>query len=252
MVTETTLNDITLLVGAFIYVLVVIGISMVLKKKDVINGHAARKIVHLTAGFSVFIVPYLSTPHLSMIISILFLVVCRLSKPKTPVFEMMAEKDERDLGYLGGPFSYALSINILVFIFSFQPLVQYFYFPASTIMIMMISDTLAAFYGRKYGKINIKIKWTKTVRTLEGSLVLMISAFGLSVFGFAFFGTWFPVQNNVLAIDEILILSAIVGVIAAVTEVLSPSNQDDLTMPITTCFLSFLITAIAIPGFIGL
>lgn len=251
MVSSTITTDILLLLGAFLYVIVILLISMILKKTDIISGHIARKIVHLTAGFSIFIVPYLSIPHLSMIISLLFLVVCRISKPKTPVFEMMAEKDERELGYLGGPFSYALSINILVFIFAFDPLTQYFYFPASAIMIMMISDTLAALFGKKYGKIEINISWTKTTRTLEGSLMLLVSAFALSIVGFSFFGTWFPVQYHILEINEILILSAIVGVIATITELLSPSNQDDLTMPISTCFISLLVAYLFIPGAIG-
>ena len=100
----------------------------------------------------------------------------------------MAEKDERGTGYLSGPFSYALSINILVIIFLFGDLPKYFYFPASSIMVMAISDTIAAYAGKKYGKHEIKIKYTKTIRTVEGSIALFISAFLLSLFGFTFFG----------------------------------------------------------------
>jgi len=231
-------SDIILLILAFFYVLFILGIAMILKKLSIISSHTARKIVHTFAGFAIFIVPYMNIPHLALTVSILFLIVCRTSKPNNPVFEMMAEKDERQLGYLGGPFYYSLAINILVFIFAFEPLIKYYYFPANSIMIMMISDSIAAFIGQKFGKHKIKLNWTKTIRTLEGSFSLFISAFLLSVFGFSFFGVWFPIQINVLHFYNIIILSFIVSISATIIELLSPSNLDDLTVPIFSCLIS--------------
>ncbi len=174
-------NDLILLSGAFVYVVLIIGISILLKKTNTISSHFARKIVHLFAGFAVFIVPYLRiSPFLALIISGSVLIFTRFAGPKNigkPVFEAIAEKDEHEKGYLSGPFSYALAINILVFIFSFKNAVRYFYFPASSIMVMMISDTAAAWIGRKWGKHMIDLKYTKTIRTVEGSLTMFITAF---------------------------------------------------------------------------
>ncbi|MBD3186287.1 hypothetical protein GF325_05620, partial [Candidatus Bathyarchaeota archaeon] len=114
IISNVVLNEVLLLGMGFGYVGVIIATSMILKKKDVISGHFARKLVHLMAGFACFIVPFLNFPWLALIISASFLAITRISKPSTPIFEMMGEKDERDVGYLAGPFSYALSINILV------------------------------------------------------------------------------------------------------------------------------------------
>lgn len=244
------LNEIMLLTVALLYVMIIIGTSMILKKKDLISGHTARKIVHLFAGFSCFIVPFLYIPQLALIISGLFLAVTRISKPSTQVFEMMGEKDEREVGYLAGPFSYALSINVLVLVFSFIP--KYFFFPAASIMIMMISDTAASFFGRRYGKHKITLSHTKTTRSLEGSLAMFATAFVLGTFAFMFFGNWFPNNHHTMSIEWILVLAVLVAGVSTLIEVVSPSNLDDLIVPIAGCFVSFMLTAVLFPGAIGL
>jgi len=163
---------------------------------------------------------------------------------------MMAEKDERVVGYLSGPFSYALSVNILVFIFSFNT--RYFYFPASSIMVMAISDTVASYVGKKWGKHHIDLKYTKTVRTLEGSLGLFISAFLLSLFGFSFFGLWFPNNIQTMTVPWIFVLSFLMAFTSTIIELLSPSNLDDLTVPITGCLITLGLTVLLFPASLGL
>lgn len=247
---DIALNDGVLLLIAFIFVMLVIGISMVLKKVNVISGHAARKIVHLLCGFSCFIVPFLYYPWLALIISGLFLVVTRLSNPSTKIFKTMSEKDESEAGYLAGPFCYALSINVLVLIFAFMP--NYFFFPAASIMVMMISDTAASWVGRRYGKHKITLKYTRTTRSLEGSIAMLASAFALSLFSFTFFGYWFPGNSNEMTFAWIVILASLVAVVSMFMEIISPSNIDDFLVPIAGCFLSFLLTVAFFPGSIGL
>jgi len=246
--------DILLLSGAFLYVLLVIGISIILKKFDFITSHSARKIVHLLAGFAVFIVPFLTIHFLALIISLSVLIFTRFAGPKNigkPVFEAIAEKNEHEIGYLSGPFFYALAINILVFIFSFKSAVQYFYFPASSIMVMMVGDTAAAWIGRKWGKHKIDIKYTKTIRTIEGSLTMFITAFILSFFGFSFFGRWFPNNTQEMEYFWIAILSLMMAANSTIVEIFSPSNIDDLTVPITGCILTFGLTVLIFPASLG-
>ena len=255
MVVSPIINDILFLVGSFLFVTLIIGIALILKKFDKITGHTARKIVHLLCGFSIFIVPFLNIPFLALLISLPVLLFIRFAGPNnigSLLFNMMAEKDERSVGYLSGPFSYALSINILVFIFSFDGLVQFFYFPASSIMVMMISDTVASYVGKKYGKHKIDLKYTKTIRSVEGSLALFISAFILSMLGFAFFGNWFPNNLQFFSIGELLLLSFIVALTSTIIEMLSLSNIDDLTVPITGCIISLSIAFLFFPSAIGL
>ena len=252
---EPIIQDILLLVGAFIYVGCIMLVALILHKFKVISGHGGRKIVHLFAGFSCFIVPFLNIPFLALIISLIFLAVTRLAGPKSnpvlrPLFDLMAEKNEVEVGYLSGPFSYALSINILVFIFSFFP--NFFFFPASSIMVMMISDTAASFIGQKYGKHKIDIKYTKTIRSVEGSIALFITAFILSLFGFSFFGIIFPNNTHVMTVGWIVILSFLMAFNSTVIEILSPSNLDDLTVPITGCLLTFGLTLLFFPFSIGI
>ncbi|MHA1897452.1 MAG: diacylglycerol/polyprenol kinase family protein [Promethearchaeota archaeon] len=245
-----SVHDIILLIIGFSYTLSIMLICLILKSKGKITGHTARKIIHLLAGFSVFIFPFLNNPFLALIVSIIFLIMTRISKPETPVFELMAEKDERQVGYLAGPFSYALSINILVFIFGFIP--QYFYFAASSILVMMISDTFAAFIGRKYGKHEVHLKYTGTVRTLEGSLGLFVSAFILSFFVFLFFGVLYPYKTNAMSLSWATFLSFLTALNSTIIELISPSNLDDLTVPITGALITFGLTYLFFPASLGL
>jgi dolichol kinase len=248
------LFDAILILGAFGYVGLVILLSYVFHNRGM-SSHNARKIVHLFAGFACFIVPFLNIPLLALTVSITFLIILRFAGPKSnqvlrPIFDLMAEKNEREIGYLSGPFSYALAINILVLIFSFLP--QYFFFPASSIMVMMISDTLASYAGRRFGKHKINIKYTRTIRSVEGSLVLFISAFILSVFGFTFFGYLFPNNAHQMSFFWILILSILLAINSTIIEILSPSNLDDLIVPVTGCLLTFGLTVLVFPESIGI
>jgi dolichol kinase len=247
---DMALNDAVLVIIAFMFILAVIGTSMILKKKGVISKHTARKLVHLLAGFSCFIVPFLYIPGLALILSLLFLIVTRLSNPKTKIFDTMGEKDESETGYLAGPFCYALSINVLVAVFSFMP--QYFFFPAASIMVMMIADTAASYFGRRYGKHKITMKYTKTTRSVEGCLAMLASGFGLSLFAFAFFGSWFPGNDHNMSLAWIVILAGLVAVVSMVMEIISPSDWDDFVVPIAGCFVSFLLTVLLFPASIGI
>jgi dolichol kinase len=249
---DPALNDLVLVLIAFLYVLVIIGVSMVLKKKGVISSHTARKIVHLFAGISCFIVPFLFVPWYALFVSVTFLVVTRVSTPKTQIFQTMGEKEERVIGYLAGPFSYALSINILVIIFSIPGMTRFFFFPAASILVMMISDTAASFFGRRYGKHKYTLKYTRTTRSIEGSLALFVSAFILSLFAFTFFGFWFSGNQNTMTVEYIVLLSLLVAAISTILEAVSPTDIDDLIVPIAGCLVSFLLTLALFPVFLGL
>lgn len=245
------LIDIILVICAYLYVLTVILIPKYLKEKGKISKFAARKTVHLLAGLSIFVTPFLEFYWYSLIISGSMMLLTYLSSKESKVkqlkslFDAIGEEAEEKAGYLQGPFNYCLSIFILMLFFSiFAPTM--FYFPISGILIMIISDTLASVVGKKYGKIKIKIKWTHTERTIIGSLTLFLTAFFLSFFSYLLFGVIIPTSQQVINIAQVIIFSFLTSIVATITELLSPSTYDDLTVPIITTLIIFLLSSILI------
>ncbi len=244
----TILMDIILVICSYLYVLVVILIPKYLKEKEKISKFTARKSIHLLAGLSIFITPFLEFYWYSVIIAGSMMILTYFSSKESKVkqlkslFDAIGEESEEKVGYLQGPFNYCLSIFILMLFFSiFAP--TRFYFPISGILIMIVSDTLASVVGKKYGKIKIKIKWTHTERTIIGSLTLFLTAFIVSFFAYLIFGTVIPTSQQVIDLPQVIIFSFLTSIIATITELLSPSTYDDLTVPIFTTLIIFLLSS---------
>jgi len=246
---ELILLDLLLLLGAYLYVGFAIMLPVQLKKRDKITKFQARKFVHLFAGLSVLSTPYFNWPWFAVIIAgsltILTLFSSRDSKVKKlkELYDSIGEEAEEKVGFLEGPFHYCLSITFLVTLFALVSPKQ-MYFPISGILIMIISDTLASLFGKKYGRHKIDIKYTGTVRSLEGSMVFFISAFILSFGTFFIFG-YLPCDTQItLGIDLVIIYSLITSLLGTFIELISPSTYDDLTVPISTTLIIWLLAYI--------
>ncbi|MFX1356395.1 MAG: diacylglycerol/polyprenol kinase family protein [Promethearchaeota archaeon] len=241
------LLDLLIVFLTYLYVFATILIPVQLKKRDKITKFQARKAVHLFAGLAVLSSPYFEWPWWSVIIASTLTILVLLSSKKSKVkqlkelYDSIGEEAEEKVGYLQGPFHYCLSILCLItffVIFAHDKL----YFPISGILLMIISDTLASVIGRRYGKIKIKIPWIKTVRTLEGSLAFFISGFILCFIAFTFIGVTNPITQAPISFEFALLLSLVTSALAMIIELISPSTWDDLTVPIGTTLIIFLLT----------
>ncbi len=243
------LLDLLIVLLAYIYIFATILIPVQLKKRDKITKFQARKAVHLFAGLAVLTSPYYSWPWFAVIIvgsmTLLTLLSSKKSKVKQlkELYDSIGEEAEEKAGYLQGPFHYCLSITILITFFVIVAPNQ-LYFPIAGIMLMIISDTLASIIGKKYGKMKINLPWLKTTRTLEGSIAFFISGFILCFFAFTFLGVSNPLTQIHLTLEVALLYSLITSALATIVELVSPSTWDDLTIPIATVVIVFLLTLI--------
>ena len=243
------LSDLLLVLIAYIYVFATILIPVYLKKKEKISKFQARKVVHLFAGLTVLTTPYFGWPWWAVIIAgsltILVLMSSKKSKVKQlkDLYDSIGEEAEEKVGYLQGPFHYCISITVLVLVFViFAP--KQMYFPIAGILLMIISDTLASVVGKRYGKHKIKIPWIKGIRSIEGSLAFFVSGFILCFFAFTFLGVTNPLTQTHIGLVDALVYSLITSLLATFIEISSPSTWDDLTVPILTTIIIFLITLI--------
>ncbi len=243
------LLDLLLLLLTFIYVFATILIPVQLKKRDKITKFQARKMVHLFAGLSILITPYFTWPWWAVLLASSMTILTFLSSKKSKVkqlrdlYDSIGEEAEEKAGYLQGPFHYCLSITILITLFVIIAPDQ-MYFPIAGILLMIISDTLASVIGKKYGKRKINLPWVNTTRSLEGSLAFFISGFILCFFAFTILGVINPITQIRISLEAALLYSLITSILATIIELISPSTWDDLTVPILTTLIIFLITLI--------
>jgi len=243
------LLDLLLLLLTYIYVFATILIPVELKKRDKITKFQARKAVHLFAGLSILITPFFTWPWWAVLLASSMTILTFLSSKKSKVkqlrdlYDSIGEEAEEKAGYLQGPFHYCLSITILITLFAIIAPDQ-MYFPIAGILLMIISDTLASVIGKKYGKIKIKLPWPNTTRTLEGSLTFFVSGFILCFIAFMFLGVTNPITQIHISLEAALLYSLITSILATIIELISPSTYDDLTVPILTSLIIFLITLI--------
>jgi len=243
------LLDLLLLLLTYIYVFATILIPVELKKRDKITKFQARKAVHLFAGLSILITPYFTWPWWAVLLAGSMTILTFLSSKKSKVkqlrdlYDSIGEEAEEKAGYLQGPFHYCLSITILITLFVIIAPDQ-MYFPIAGILLMIISDTLASVIGKKYGKHKINLPWVNTIRSLEGSLAFFISGFILCFIAFTFLGVTNPITQDHISLEAALFYSLITSALATIIELISPSTWDDLTVPIATTLIIFLITLI--------
>jgi dolichol kinase len=159
------------------------------------------------------------------------------------LYDAISEEQEDGLkrAFLQGPFFYCLSITLLVLIFGIFASEQ-FYFPIAGVLIMIVADTLASVIGKRWGKISLSLSWTNSKRTLEGSLTFFFTAYLLCFLSFFLFGLLIPTFQEPLSFPTILIYSLITSTIATIIELISPSTYDDLTVPLGSTLIIYLLT----------
>ncbi len=241
--------DLMIIGIAYTYILFTIFTPVYLKKKGIISKFLARKIVHLFAGLVVLIVPFFILPlHAIFIAASLTIAVYFSSRDSSvkqlkELYESIGEEAEESIGRLQGPFCYSISITILITVFVIFAPTQ-LYFPICGILIMIISDTFASIIGKKYGRIRLALSYTGSQRTLEGSLVFLISAFLLCFSAFYFFGLFNPISQRILSMELVVVYSLVTALVSTVIELLSPSTLDDLTVPIASTMVIFSLSLV--------
>lgn len=233
----------------YLYVILTIFIPLILYKKEKISKFSARKAVHMFAGLAILSSPFFFWPFWPTIIASTLTVFVYFSSKESKVkqlkelYDAISEEQEDGLkrAFLQGPFFYCLSITSLVLIFGiFAP--KQFYFPIAGVLIMIVADTLASVIGKRWGRISLSLSWTNSKRTLEGSLTFLATSYLLCFLSYYLFGLLIPTLQEPLSIPTILIYSLITSTIATVIELISPSTYDDLTVPLGSTIIIYLLT----------
>lgn len=182
-----------------------------------------RKVVHIGTGNVLLIAWWLHIPVLICITAgILFSAIALLSH-YTSVLPMLDDVGRKTYGV----FYYALSITILVtLLWDSHP--QY---AVIGVMVMSWGDGMAALIGKRFGKHTYIYMENK--RSLEGSFAMFVTSFIVLI-------CIFGLNNNGIHLNDIAIAIP-VAAIAALLEAFSPGGTDNLSVPLSSAFLSFAL-----------
>lgn len=250
--TFPTVVDLFVLLIAYFWVMTIIGIGELLRRWRRLSPAVTRKFIHLGAGFSIFTVPFYTHAWAAIIVAVSFLILIFLASPKSPVkslrtmFTVMAREEDYLSGHIWGPFLYAISITILVSVFTLLPtLTPFFMLPALALTSMYLGDGLAPIIGVKFGKKRYTIG--KSTRSIEGSLTVFFASF-LGSFLCYFFFDWFATGGvAVFSLYQMVILASVCAVVATLVEGVSPAGADNLTVPLITSVFIFSVALLIHP-----
>jgi phytol kinase len=238
-------TDVVVFFIAILYAIIVLTIADIARRKLKKGPEMTRRIVHLFAGGAIYALPYFTHVWLATIVAALFVIMLALANHErfSRFFSAMARPEDLEHGSVRGPFWYAVSITVITGVFTFTGYERLYFIGAAAIHLMMFGDGMSAPIGMKYG--------VNSCRTIFGSKRSPHGCAALFVFGFlgAMVALWFfGVLNygtlvsagNVLWM-EMIILALSGAITATLVELVSPKGTDNMTLPITTCIVMFLV-----------
>lgn len=212
-------NDLLASVLIFFVLFIIFFIGKIIYRK--FDVELSRKFVHIFSSlfalsFPFIISNYLTLLFLSIFFSI-FIFIFKFYKNKDSLLKSVVDIDRKTIGEILFPMSI-----YLVFIFSKE-----YYFYLISLLVLALSDALAAIIGKKYGKIKIPIE--QDFKTLEGSLTFFIITFLAVKIPLILFSN-FHLLN-------IILISFIIAILITMLELISIYGTDNIFIPLGVLFL---------------
>ena len=215
-------SDWLALVLSYVYVFAAIGTGEGLRRWQGYSTDFTRKFIHIAVGmWSVGTVLLFENWHFAVIPPLSFVVINYISY-RRETFKAMEAGEKGNLGTVYFPISFAL---IIYFLWARRHLV------VASLMPMTWGDALAAILGRHYGQYKYSIRGF--TRSLEGSLTMFLFSWLATFLALLFF----PPLGGQLS----LLYSLIVAVIATAVEAVSIWHVDNLTVPLLSALLLYLL-----------
>jgi phytol kinase len=211
------------LVLSYVLIFLVIGVSTILQKAKVFGDEGARKFIHIgVSNWWILAMIFFTDDNkmwFAMIPPITFILLNYISYRQN-LFKAMERGGKGNLGTVYFPIS-LLILVIFTFGIMHRPDVG-----AMGILILGYGDGLAAVFGVRYGK--HKLSFGKSI---EGSLTMFVASLVIGVL----------VSTLVFPITTALWIGLVIALFATIIELFSPKGFDNLTVPLATSLLYYLL-----------
>jgi phytol kinase len=208
---------VTALVVAGIYLLIFL-IGETIRRLIPSNAEISRKAVHLLSGLTALTFPFLFTSHWTVLaLSVSFCAIIVITKRKG-ILKSVHDVERKSYGGI----YYPVAVYLIFYLSSMKPVI---YFIA--ILVMAVSDAMAALVGGKYGVIKFDVEGN--VKSLEGSLAF-------------FFATFLCIHLPLLLLTDIgraesVLIACIIALLVTGFEAISLSGSDNIVVPFGTYFI---------------
>jgi phytol kinase len=184
-----------------------------------------RKVVHIGTGNVLLIAWWLHIPIWLCVTAGVTFSAIAFASHYTNILPMIQDVGRKTYGV----FYYALSITILVvFLWDSHP--QY---AVIGVMVMSWGDGMAALIGKRFGKHSFVHLGNK--RSLEGSFAMFVTSLIVMI---GIFGITHSIHTRDIAI------AIPVAAIAALLEAYSPGGTDNISVPLSSAALSYVLQSI--------
>ncbi|MBD2201019.1 phosphatidate cytidylyltransferase [Calothrix sp. FACHB-1219] len=206
-----------------VWVLFILAIAWAVNRLDHKDPEIVRKIAHIGIGNVILLAWWLNIPaSLGITASILGSAVTLLSY-RLPILPGINSVGRQSLG----TFFYAVSFGILIGCFWY---LQQPHYAALGILVMTWGDGLAALIGQRFGKHKYKVFGSQ--KSWEGSLTMTLVSYLVSSL------ILLGVQGNIW---QTWVISLLVAVVATALEAVSLLGIDNLTVPLGSAAVAFLL-----------
>ncbi len=205
----------------FIFIIVILlGIIDYFYKKLKINHFYLRKAIHAIVGIFVVVSSFFFENNTPILIIAVFFAIANCISIFTGRLTSIHGRDKSF-----GTVYYPITIFLLALFFWENHVIIF----RVSILIMTISDALAAVIGVKLGK--NKFILIKDHKSVIGSLAMFVSTILIVFIGL--------ILSNTFNLLEILIIAVCIGLIATASELLSINGSDNLSVPIMSSLFLF-------------
>jgi len=193
-------------------------IGEVVRRLIPLNTEISRKAVHLLGGLTALSFPYLFASHWTVLaLSVSFCAIVLITKRKG-ILKSVHDVERKSHGGIYYP-----AAVYLIFLLSSNKPVIYFI----SILVMAVSDTMAALVGGKYGVIKFDVEGN--LKSLEGSIAF-------------FFVTFLCIHLPLLLLTDVgrfesVLIAFIIALLVTGFEAISVSGSDNIIVPFGTYFI---------------
>lgn len=228
--------DILGLIFSYIYAFGLLLIVEAIGKKLNISQFITRKIIHIGAGLWTWAIVAIFDQWTFGIIPFATFIVLNYIFNKKQSFEQM-DDSESSLGTV----YFAFSITVLFLAFwRTDALIDRVQIALAGCMAMTIGDAAAALFGKHLKSKTFHI--FGNTKSLIGSMSMFVFSFLAILFSLWIIpGSSLAPSAVVLSAQTVLMFSLIAAVAATITEAVSPAGLDNLSVPLVTGALLFLL-----------
>jgi phytol kinase len=218
-------QDAVPLVASYAYATGVLVLGEVLRRVLRVPQDLTRKFVHIAAGMWIFGVMHLFHNKFTGLIPFATFIPVNYGLHRLRLLPSIDSPDS-SLGTVW--FAAVITALFAAFWVPNDPPRDVIAIAAAALMVMTWGDALAAVVGVRFGKRRYRAFRAASVRSYEGSAVMLIASFAAIV------GTLLslPVAGVMLPVNKILRVAAPAAVLATVVEGITPGGLDNLTVPL--------------------